>query len=114
MTEGEKRWIRKHTEKSLKQFKKIKGVNMKPTKKVAAKRPAKRRNSPLVQKLLELKYRINDAYRNRGQVVDDGMNTKDDKTWVMNLISDVRDNNLTKLSKEDMLKCNSMWRSYEG
>ena len=109
MTEGEKRWIRKHTEKSLKQLNKIKGVNMKPTK----KRPAKRRNSPLVQKLLELKYRINDAYRNRGQVVDDGMNTKDDKTWVMNLISDVRDNNLTKLSKEDMLKCNSMWRSYE-
>ncbi len=108
MTEGEKRWIRKHTEKSLKQLNKIKGVNMKPTKKVAAKKPAKRRNSPLVQKLLELKYRINDAYRSNG------VDTKDDKSWVMNLISDVRDNNLTKLSKEDMLKCNSMWRSYEG
>ena len=111
MTEGEKRWIRKHTEKSLKQLNKIKGVNMKPTKKVAAKKPAKRRNSPLVQKLLELKYRINDAYRNRE---DDDMNTISDKSWVIKLISDVRDNNLTKLSKEDMLKCNSMWRSYEG
>ena len=111
MTEGEKRWIRKHTEKSLKQLNKIKGVNMKPTKKVAAKKPAKRRNSPLVQKLLELKYRINDAYRS-GDVGVEG--TKYDKSWVMNLISDVRDNNLTKLSKEDMLKCNSMWRSYEG
>ena len=110
MTEGEKRWIRKHTEKSLKQLNKIKGVNMKPTKKVAAKKPAKRRNSPLVQKLLELKYRINDAYRNRE---DDDMNTISDKSWVIKLISDVRDNNLTKLSKEDMLKCNSMWRSYE-
>ena len=33
MTEGEKRWIRKHTEKSLKQLSKIKGVNMKTAKK---------------------------------------------------------------------------------
>ena len=111
MTEGEKRWIRKHTEKSLKQLNKIKGVNMKPTKKVAAKRPAKRKNSPLVKKLLELKYRINSAWSTRE---DDDINTISDKAWVIKLISDVRDNNLTKLSKEDMLKCNSMWRSYEG
>ena len=106
MTEGEKRWIRKHTEKSLKQLSKIKGVNMK----MAKKRPAKRMNSPLVQKLLELKYRINDAYRNRE---DDDMNTISDKSWVIKLISDARDMNWTKLSKEDMLKCNSLWRSYE-
>ncbi len=59
------------------------------------------------KKLLELKYRINDAYRSNG------VDTKDDKSWVMNLISDARDMNWTKLSKEDMLKCNSLWRSYE-
>ncbi len=46
MTEGEKRWIRKHTEKSLKQLNKIKGVNMKPTKKVTTKRTAKKRKNP--------------------------------------------------------------------
>ena len=78
---------------------------MKPTKKRAAKRPS----NPIVTKLLNLKYRINDAYRS-GVVGVEG--TKYDKSWVMNLISDVRDNNLTKLSKEDMLKCNSMWKEY--
>ena len=78
---------------------------MKPTKKRAAKRPS----NPIVTKLLNLKYRINDAYRS-GDVGEEG--TKDDKSWVMNLISDVRDNNLTKLCKEDMSKCNSMWKEY--
>ena len=80
---------------------------MKPSKKRAAKRPS----NPMVTKLLNLKYRINDAYRS-GNVGEEG--TKDDKSWVMNLISDVRDNNLTKLSKEDMLKCNGLWRKYAG
>ena len=69
-------------------------------------RPAKRNDNPLVGKLLNLKYRLNEAYRERN------IDTKDDKSWVMSLISDVRDNNLTKLSKEDMLKCNSMWKEY--
>ena len=78
---------------------------MKPSKKRAAKRPS----NPIVTKLLNLKYRIKDAYRS-GDVGVEG--TKYDKSWVMNLISDVRDNNLTKLSKEDMLKCNSMWKEY--
>ena len=32
-TEGEKRWIKRHTEKSLKKLGKTKGVSMKPTKK---------------------------------------------------------------------------------
>ena len=72
------------------------------------KRPAKRTDNPLVGKLLNLKYRLNEAYRERN------IDTKDDKSWVMSLISDVRDNNLTKLSKEDMLKCNGLWRIYAG
>ena len=79
---------------------------MKPSKKRAAKRPS----NPMVTKLLNLKYRINDAYRNGGS----SFKNIGDKKWVMNLISDVRNNNLTKLSKEDMLHCNGLWRTYEG
>ena len=77
---------------------------MKPSK----KRAAKKTDNPIVTKLLNLKYRINDAYRNGGS----SFKNIGDKKWVMNLISDVRDNNLTKLSKDDMLKCNSMWKEY--
>ena len=36
------------------------------------------------------------------------------KTLKLNRIKDVRKNNLTKLCKEDMLKCNEIWRKYEG
>ena len=90
---------------------------MKPTK----KKPAKRKSDPIVSKLLDLKYRINDAYR----LIKNGQgkpkldltllgDTRIDKQWLMSLISDVRSNDLTKLSKEDMLKCNGMWRKYEG
>ena len=84
---------------------------MKPTKPVK-KRPAKRKplhgeSNPLVAKLLNLKYRLNDAYNLRD------IDTKYDKNWVMNLIEDVRTNNLTKLCKEDMLKCNALWKTYE-
>ena len=76
--------------------------------KMAKKRPAKRRNSPLVQKLLELKYRINDAYRNRE---DDDMNTIQDKSWVIKQIDDVRNGRV--LSKNNMLRANSIWKRYE-
>ena len=89
---------------------------MKPTK----KKPAKRKNNTTVTKLLELKYRINNVYR----LIKDGEgkpkfdltmlgDTRVDKAWVMNLIKDVRKNNLTKLCKEDMLKCNEIWRKYK-
>ena len=89
---------------------------MKPTSpilKTTKKRPAKRRKplhgekNELIAKLMNLKYRLNDAY----QIYD--IDTKDDKSWVMNLIDDVRTNHLTKLCKEDMLKCNSIWRKHE-
>ena len=94
---------------------------MKPTK----KKPAKRKNNPavnshIIDKLLKLKYRINDVY----QLVKEGNgkpkfdltilgDTRIDKNWLMTLISDVRENDWTKLSREDMLKCNAMWRTYE-
>ena len=83
-------------------------VNKRRKMKGTKTRPAKRTHNPLVGKLLNLKYRLNEAYRERN------IDTKDDKSWVMSLISDVRDNNLTKLSKEDMLKCNGLWRKYAG
>ena len=106
-TTGELRWIKTHTEKTFKELNK-KGMNMNTTK----KRPAKRKplhgfENELIARLMNLKYRLNDAYHLRDE------DTKDDKTWVMNLISDVRKNNLTKLAKEDMLLCNSLWKRYE-
>ena len=88
--------------------------------KTAKKKPAKRKNNPMVSKLLKLKYRINDVY----QLVKEGNgkpkfnlttlgDTRIDKQWVMDMISDVRLNN-TKLSTESMKRCNTMWRKYEG
>jgi hypothetical protein len=64
--------------------------------------------NPLVGKLLKLKYRINDTYHNSSKRVD-----KADKNWVMDLINDVRNSNITKLCKEDILHCNGLWRKYE-
>jgi len=76
------------------------------------KKPAKRKplhgfKNELIARLMNLKYRLNDAYNLRD------MDTKDDKILVMDLINDVRNSNLTKLCKEDMLKCNGLWRTYE-
>ena len=87
---------------------------MKPTK----KRPSKRYSNmsdgnPIIDKLWKLKYRINDAYRS-GKFDNAYNDTKADKSWVMSLISDVRENDIKKLSAEDGLKCNQMWRQYEG
>ena len=106
-TEGDSRYIKRHTEKTFRELN-IKGVKMKPTK----KRPAKRKplhgfKNELIAKLMNLKYRLNDAYNLRD------IDTKDDKSYVMNLIDDVRTNHLTKLCKEDMLKCNALWKTYE-
>jgi len=90
---------------------------MKPTKKKPAKRKSKL--DPIVSKLLDLKYRINDVYG----LIKNGQgghrfglttlgDTRIDKNWLMTLISDFRENDWTKLSKEDMLKCNGLWRKY--
>ena len=89
---------------------------MKPTK----KKPAKRKSNPIVHKLIDLKYRINDVYRlikdNKGKpkfnltMLGD---TRIDKQWLMTLISDARSFGWDELCKEDMLKCNGLWRKYE-
>ena len=104
-TEGDSRYIKRHTEKTFRELN-IKGVKMKPTK----KRPAKRTDNPLIGKLLRLKYRINDTASEEGGWSTD---MQDHKSWVMKLISEVRLHNLTKLAKEDVLLCNSLWRRYE-
>ena len=106
-TEGDSRYIKRHTEKTFRELN-IKGITMKPTKKKPAKK-AYRKDS-LIGKLLQLKYRINDTASEEGGWSTD---MQSDKSWVMNLISDVRVNNINKLCKEDLLKCNSLWRSYE-
>ena len=64
--------------------------------------------------MLKLKYRINDAYRGGNKPSGGDTNTRDDKTYVMTLINDVREHDIRKLSKEDGLKCNGLWRTYEG
>ena len=104
-TEGDTRYIKRHTEKTFRELN-IKGVKMKPTK----KRPAKRTDNPLIGKLLRLKYRINNTASEEGGWSTD---MQDHKSWVMKLISEVRLHNLTKLAKEDILLCNSLWRRYE-
>ena len=97
---------------------------MKPSKTAyTKKRPAKRGDggNPMVDKLLKLKYRINDVYK----LIENGEgkpkfdltmlgDTRVDKNWLVTLISDVRDNDWTNISKEDMLKCNGLWSKYEG
>ena len=75
MTPGDSRYIKKHTEKTFKELN-IKGVNMKPTK----KRPAKRKplhgfKNELIARLMNLKYRLNDAYNLSKERYDKGITT---------------------------------------
>ena len=81
---------------------------MKPTKKKPAKRkPVHGFKNELIARLMNLKYRLNDAYQLRDE------DTKEHKTYVMSLIDDVRKNHLTKIAREDMQLCNSLWRRYK-
>ena len=73
---------------------------MKPTKKKPAKRAVK--TGSVEHKLIRLRNRIDEALNPYGS----------DKHWVENLITDVRAQGWTTLSKEDMMKCNGLWRSY--
>ena len=107
-TEGEKRWIKRHTEKSLKELGKTKGVSMKPTK---TKPDNYTTPNPIIGKLLKLKYRINDAFRGDGSYNDS--NTKADKDYVMSLISDIRKHGFKTLAPEDGHCCNGLWKRYE-
>ena len=106
-TEGEKRWIKRHTEKTLEElYGKTKGVKMKPTK----KRPAKMTDNPIIGKLLKLKYRINNTAITEDGWSDDMSN---DKRYVQSLINDIRKHKFTKLAPEDGHCCNGLWKRYE-
>jgi len=84
---------------------------MKPTKKVAAKRPAKRkpakravRRGSIEHKLMQLWNRIDESHTSPNDV--------NNKCWVWKLVEDIQKNKFTKLSREDGLKCNELWRQY--
>ena len=83
---------------------------MKPSKTAytTKKKPAKRKDSPMVQKLLELKYRINDAYR--GDTVIDG--NKSDKDFVIGLINNIRNGTNLPVSRIQLEECNKIWKRY--
>ena len=89
---------------------------MKPTKRTrAVKKPRKRAvkkaydgKSPM-GKLMKLKYRINDAYNHRQESCGE---TKSDKTWVMEEISNLRNGGW--LSATKMKVANEMWSKYGG
>ena len=68
--------------------------------------------NPIIDKLMQLKYSINDAYRNGYDNIIREEEGIDDKNYVMSLIQDVRKYEFTKLSREDGLKCNSLRRKY--
>ena len=88
---------------------------MKPTKVTRARKRTttdKRRKNwgdPILDKLMQLKYRINDAYNSRQE--NDG-ETKSDKSWVMEEIHNLR--NEGWLSATKMKVANEMWSKYGG
>ena len=76
---------------------------MKPTNERGVK------GNPVLDKLMKLKYRINDAYNHRQE--NDG-ETKSDKTWVMEEITNLRQGGW--LSATKMKVANEMWSKYDG
>ena len=86
---------------------------MRPAKRTKVHRARKRttkergvRGNPVLDKLMKLKYRINDAYR-------DGRDTdKSDKNWVMEEIDNLRQGGW--LSATKMKVANEMWSKYGG
>ena len=79
---------------------------MRSTKRTRAR---KVKGSPVLDKLMKLKYRINDAYNHRQE--NDG-ETKSDKTWVMEEITNLRQGGWLTASK--MKVANEMWNKYNG
>ena len=63
--------------------------------------------NPIIDKLMKLKYRLNDAYHINGE------DTKSHKTYVMKLIEDVRKHDFKRIAPEDAQLCNSLWKRFE-
>ena len=81
---------------------------MKPSK--TKTKPAKRADggNPMIDKLLQLKYRINDAYR--GETIIDG--NKSDKDFVIGLINNIRNGTNLPVSRIQLEECNRIWKRY--
>ena len=87
------------------------------------KKPTKRsfndgQRNPMVGKLLDLKYRINKAYRalpNGTESLRKGhseLDTKSDKEFVIGLIHNIRKRN-DHPTKIQLIECNKIWKKYE-
>ena len=96
---------------------------MKPSKTAytTKKKPAKRGDggNPMIDKLLKLKYRINDVYRliknGEGKPKFDLTmlgDTRIDKDYVQGQINKLRGGG--NLYRMHMKECNDLWRKYEG
>ena len=114
-TEGEKRWIKRHTEKSLLEYaqstsKGAVNMNIGTVKSPKWDKEMEKLKKPIIGKLLKLKYRINDTAK-----LEDGWSTdmQSDKAYVMNLISDIRRHGYKTLAPEDGHCCNGLWKKYE-
>ena len=84
---------------------------MKPAKKRPSKRNANLSGgNPIIEKLLKLKYRINDAYRDGAPGL---LPDKSDKDFVMGLIHNIRKRG-DYPSKIQLEECNKIWGKYEG
>jgi len=73
-------------------------------------KPSQSKKLDLKDKLLELFYRIN---RQNKWYDQRDTEISSDRQWVINLMKDVHLNKLTKLCREDMFLCNTLWRQYE-
>ena len=76
---------------------------MKPTK----TKTAKKTNHPMVGKLLDLKYRINEYKK----TLDDVEDSNKDKLWVMGQISALREG--ARLDRHQMEYANEIWKEYK-
>ena len=68
--------------------------------------------NPVLDKLMKLKYRINDAYKAGRDTEPVGASNKSDKDWVMEEITNLRQGGW--LSATKMKVANEMWSKYEG
>ena len=91
---------------------------MRPTKVTRARKRTttdKRRKNwgdPILDKLMQLKYRINDAYKAGRDTEPVGASNKSDKDWVMEEITNLRNEGWLTATK--MKVANEMWNKYGG
>jgi len=85
---------------------------MKPTKRTrAVKKPRKVKvkraydSKSVVGRLIKLKYRINDAYKNQYD-----LDNKDDRNWVLGIIEEARGG--INPNQQHLLKANELWKKY--